>query len=269
MSNNENTPTPRFTGIFIPAEILDHYDLSSTDMMLLSWIDALQCPKRGGCFASNEYFAKKLKLKENTVKILISKLVKLDLIERVSFDGRNRILRSCKEKWYGKSESQSTAEVEKNQPQRLKKINPCPSLKSTPSYIYSKEERKVLEPPPPDLLKSKPDQKENGGGGGGFESQGIKYINMRGKESFVDETEIYQYFLKKEYPTEIIKKAISEAKKNEHQISNILSWLETVCKRLYTQVVTKKENKVTVFEFQKIEKTIAKGVKQKNWDIKT
>lgn len=132
------TPKPRFTGIFIPAEILMREDLSSTDIMLLSWIDALQCEERGGCFASNEYFATKLKLKENTVKILISKLVDLGLVERVSFDGRTRILKSCKEKWFSRPYSQSTADVDLNQPQTLKKINPCPSEKSTPSYIENK-----------------------------------------------------------------------------------------------------------------------------------
>ena len=99
----KETPNPRFVGLFIPAEILEIEELTTTDHMLLAWIDGLQSKEHGGCFASNEYFAKKLRLKENTVKILITKLVDLGLVERLSFDGRQRILRTCKEKWFSKN----------------------------------------------------------------------------------------------------------------------------------------------------------------------
>ena len=51
-------PTPGFTGLFIPVEILEMPDLSSTDHMLLAWIDALSRNEQKACFASNEYFAK-------------------------------------------------------------------------------------------------------------------------------------------------------------------------------------------------------------------
>lgn len=131
-------PNPRFVGLFIPVEILE-MDLTSTECMLLAWIDALKCEEHGGCYASNEYFCKKLHLKENTVKILISKLVDMGLVERVSFDGRQRIIRACKEKWFIKK-SQSTSEVDFNQPQTLKKINPCGGLESTPPNIYREKE---------------------------------------------------------------------------------------------------------------------------------
>jgi hypothetical protein len=142
-----SNPTPRFTGIFIPAEILEMEELTSTDVMLLSWIDALYCEKHGGCFASNDYFANKLRIKENTVKILISKLVDLGLVERISFDGRTRVIKSCKEKWFKKQKSQSTSDVDSNQPQGLNKINPSPLFKSTPPIYkdYSKEDNKERE----------------------------------------------------------------------------------------------------------------------------
>ena len=53
------TSNPRFTGIFIPVEILEDSDLSMLEQLLLSWIDALYKEEYGGCFAKNEYFAKR------------------------------------------------------------------------------------------------------------------------------------------------------------------------------------------------------------------
>jgi hypothetical protein len=148
-------PTPGFIGLFIPVEVLDMPELSHTDHMLLAWIDALSKNAQKACFASNDYFAKKLRLKENTVKILISKLVNLGLVERHSFDGRQRLLRTCKENWFNR-DSQSTAEVDLNQPQTLKKINPRGSFKSTPSYIDNSIEKRIDKTPPTPKGKEAP-----------------------------------------------------------------------------------------------------------------
>ncbi len=123
-------PNPRFTGLFIPSEILDIPDLTHTDIMILSWIDALYSEQYGGCYASNAWFAQKLHLKEDTVKRLISKLKEKNLVEQVSFDGRIRVIRACKEKWY-----QSPADVDLNPPQTGKEIHPCGGRESLPSYI--------------------------------------------------------------------------------------------------------------------------------------
>ncbi len=90
-----SNPSPRFTGIFIPAEILERQDLTFFEMLLLSWIDALYCPKHGGCYASNEYLGTKIKNSQpNTVAKAITNLRALGLIEDVSFDGRTRIIRA-------------------------------------------------------------------------------------------------------------------------------------------------------------------------------
>ena len=90
----EDEPKPRFTGIFIPVEILEMRELSPLDQILLSWIDALHCKEKGGCFASNEYLAERLNVKVNTIVKAIIKLRKMGLIEDVSFDGRRRIIRA-------------------------------------------------------------------------------------------------------------------------------------------------------------------------------
>lgn len=87
-------PKPRFTGIFIPVEILLHQDLSPLDQILLSWIDALYDEEKGGCYASNAYLSEKLKVKENTIAKAKTHLRKLKLLEDVEFNGRRQVVRA-------------------------------------------------------------------------------------------------------------------------------------------------------------------------------
>jgi hypothetical protein len=149
-----DNPTPRFTGIFIPTEVLQLENLSLFEMLLLSWIDALFCSHHGGCYASNEYLATRLKhAKVNTVVKALVKLRKLGLVVDVSFNGRKRVIRACIGKVIEKaqskpptSEGQSHADCDLNHMQGVTKITPWVGQKShpgTPSpYIESKEENK-------------------------------------------------------------------------------------------------------------------------------
>ncbi|MFQ7545099.1 MAG: helix-turn-helix domain-containing protein [Turicibacter sp.] len=63
-----------FKGIWIPREIWLNEDLSITEKVLLVEIDSLD--NESGCFASNEYFAKFLKISKDRVSRLISGLCK-------------------------------------------------------------------------------------------------------------------------------------------------------------------------------------------------
>lgn len=63
-----------FKGIWIPREIWLSEDLSITEKVLLVEIDSLD--NESGCFASNEYFAKFLKISKDRVSRLISGLCK-------------------------------------------------------------------------------------------------------------------------------------------------------------------------------------------------
>lgn len=63
-----------FKGIWIPKEIWLSEDLSMTEKVLLVEIDSLD--NESGCFASNEYFAKFLKISKDRVSRLISGLCK-------------------------------------------------------------------------------------------------------------------------------------------------------------------------------------------------
>lgn len=139
--NNDPSPKTRFTGIFIPKEIID-LDLTPNEMFLLSYIDALHCDDHDGCFASNAYLAKTLKLKENTIAIMIGKLKEMKLVELVSFNGRQRVIRAAKEIWFKKNTSESKSAFDSNQSLPLTEIKVCPLPESNPLNIYSKEESK-------------------------------------------------------------------------------------------------------------------------------
>lgn len=154
-------PSPRFTGIFIPAEILEITDLSFFEMLLLSWIDALYCPDHGGCFASNAYLGSKIKnSQENTVAKALTRLRRMGLIEDVSFDGRTRVVRALIHKFMDQSQGKQGLD---KRPTRVghPSNQGWTNVPSSP-YIESKEENKgrgkekkppAVAPPPPDLVK--------------------------------------------------------------------------------------------------------------------
>lgn len=140
-----NNPIPRFTGIFIPIEILELKSINHLEKILLSWIDALYCKEKGGCFASNDYLAARLNVETNSIAKILTKFRKLNLIEDVSFDGRTRVMRSLMNVY-----------VEECQKNPVLDINPIatkpssigrpsnPTLDIHPSYpiVESKEESK-------------------------------------------------------------------------------------------------------------------------------
>lgn len=76
----------------IPYAIWFCTQLTTTEKVLLVEIDSL-C-RNGECYASNEYLARFCQCGVTKVSQTISKLVDLELIEIVSFDGRQRILKS-------------------------------------------------------------------------------------------------------------------------------------------------------------------------------
>lgn len=124
-----NEPTLRFTCLVIPAEILDLEELTLFEVHLLAYVDALYCPNHGGCFASNEYLAKKMRgAKVNTVAKAITKLRSMGLIEDVSFNGRKRVIRACIGKTIEKVQSKSALDL--NPSLGWIKIQPCIGQKS-------------------------------------------------------------------------------------------------------------------------------------------
>jgi hypothetical protein len=80
-----------FRGIWIPKEIYLDERLDANEKILFSDIYSLSDEKKG-CFASNEYFAKFLKVSDRQVQRYISNLKKYNLILQTNFDGRQRSL---------------------------------------------------------------------------------------------------------------------------------------------------------------------------------
>lgn len=84
--------TRDFKGVWIPKEIYLNEDLNWTDKIILMEIDSLD--NENHCFASNEYFSNLVGVSTINVSKSINKLIKLGYVEKVSFNGRERFLRS-------------------------------------------------------------------------------------------------------------------------------------------------------------------------------
>ena len=88
--NNERD----FKGVWIPKRVWLDARLSALDKIILAEIDSLDKGDRG-CWASNKHIADFCQCSETKVSTAISKLVKLGYLRLQSFDGRQRILKSC------------------------------------------------------------------------------------------------------------------------------------------------------------------------------
>lgn len=80
-----------FKGVWIPKEIWLCKELSALDRVIYAEIDSLD--NENHCTASNEYFAEFCGVSEPTITRSIQKLIDKGYIEKVSFDGRHRILK--------------------------------------------------------------------------------------------------------------------------------------------------------------------------------
>lgn len=148
MNNEIINPQQRCIGLFIPSEVTDLDELTLFEERLLALIDSLYCKDHGGCFASNEYLAKKMKnAKVNTVVKALVNLRKLNLIEDVSFNGRKRVIKACIGKIIDRGQSQSACDLNHSLP--VIKITPSIGFKSQAmdsspideKKVYKKEER--------------------------------------------------------------------------------------------------------------------------------
>ena len=100
-----------FKGIWIPAEIWLDERLTALDKMILAEITSLDTGE--GCYASNKYLAEFCGSKENTISISISKLKEIGYLKQISFDGRQRVLKSCLIENQRQTLKKSKAEYEK------------------------------------------------------------------------------------------------------------------------------------------------------------
>lgn len=118
VKNNEKESKRNFKGVWIPREIYLNDKLSWSQKILLIEIDSLDNGE--GCFASNEYFSKFLRIGAGQVANVISELRQAGLIEDIRFDGRNRYIR-----------------VQEKLKADFRKSLTLTSRKAEPSYIYN------------------------------------------------------------------------------------------------------------------------------------
>lgn len=82
-----------FKGVWIPREIWLDDRLNALDKVILTEIDSLDSSEKG-CWASNKYIAEFCQCSESKVSQTITKLTKLGYLRVVSFDGRQREIKS-------------------------------------------------------------------------------------------------------------------------------------------------------------------------------
>jgi len=83
--------SPKFTGVWIPSEVLQMETLTITEKVVYGIVNALD--NEEGCYASNGYLAQTLQLSDRQVKNVLKTLIDYQLVVRVELDGR-RILRT-------------------------------------------------------------------------------------------------------------------------------------------------------------------------------
>lgn len=94
MQLEKDTPKKQCRGWFIPIEIVELFEaeeINAAETLLLATIDSLVSKKRG-CFAGNEYLAKRMSTSKDKICRMIGKLKGLGLLRQISFNGRIREL---------------------------------------------------------------------------------------------------------------------------------------------------------------------------------
>ena len=82
----------QFRGVWLPAEILRALEagqVNTREVVLLAMVDALVTPERG-CWASNDYLAKRLGCSGETVRRMLQRLESLGLVRRILKQGWRR-----------------------------------------------------------------------------------------------------------------------------------------------------------------------------------
>lgn len=103
-----------FKGVWIPKEIWLDDRLNALDKIIFVEIDSL-CSEERGCFASNKYLAEFCQCSETKISKAISKLIDLEYLYVVSFNGRQRELQSCLAKNARQNNKKCKAEKQKKQ----------------------------------------------------------------------------------------------------------------------------------------------------------
>jgi predicted HTH transcriptional regulator len=87
-------PTRAWKGTWIPKEIWENQEITWMEKCIWAEIFNLDDETKGGCWASNAFLAKKFNTSPQTITNAICNLKKLGLLKQISFNGRQRVLKS-------------------------------------------------------------------------------------------------------------------------------------------------------------------------------
>lgn len=90
-SIDANNPVKEYTGVWIPAEVMESEDLEPLDKLVYGEIASFR-----ECYGSNAWLAKRIKRSEKTASRSVQKLIQLGFVENAGYNGRFRILRVVK-----------------------------------------------------------------------------------------------------------------------------------------------------------------------------
>lgn len=114
---NPDAPIKEYTGVWIPAEVMESEELSPMEKLLYGEIAGFR-----ECYASNRWLAGRIGRSEATVTRLIQHLIECGYVEKVGFNGRFRTIRVV----------------------RLRKNAESASAKMTPIIIKSNNTNKLV-----------------------------------------------------------------------------------------------------------------------------
>lgn len=99
------------TGVWVAQWMYD-LDLNPNQIRLYAEIVSLDAKE--GCYASNEYFAKILHLKADTISRLVSQLKQKGLLVQTRFDGRKRFLKPVLQEKKGSDDSPELGKLDQS-----------------------------------------------------------------------------------------------------------------------------------------------------------
>lgn len=85
---NPDAPVKEYTGVWIPADVMESEELSPMEKLLYGEIAGFR-----ECYASNAWLAGRIGRSERTVKRLISHMIELGFVVNLGFNGRFRTIK--------------------------------------------------------------------------------------------------------------------------------------------------------------------------------
>lgn len=85
---NPDAPVKEYTGVWIPADVMECEELSPMEKILYGEIAGFR-----ECYASNAWLANRIGRSERSVQMMLAKLIKIGFVEKCGFNGRFRLIR--------------------------------------------------------------------------------------------------------------------------------------------------------------------------------